>query len=50
MIYMKKNELKELLDEVFNSDSKEEAETLWDEWLRLALQSNVDEITRFAKN
>ncbi len=33
-----------------NSDSKEEAEALWDEWLRLALQSNVDEITRFAKN
>lgn len=44
------NELKELLPEVFNSDSKEEAEALWDEWLRLALQSNVDEITRFAKN
>ena len=29
--------------------SKEESESLWDEWVRLALQSKVQEITKFAK-
>lgn len=44
------NELKELLPEVFKANSKEEAERLWDEWVRLGMQSEVDEITRFVKN
>ena len=43
------NELKELLPEVFHAHSKEESESLWDEWVRLALQSKVQEITKFAK-
>ena len=43
------NELKELLLEVFHAHSKEESESLWDEWVRLALQSKVQEITKFAK-
>ena len=29
--------------------SKEESESLWYEWVRLALQSKVQEITKFAK-
>ena len=29
---------------------KEKAEILWDEWVRLAMQSNVEEITKFARN
>ena len=43
-------ELKELLPEVFHAKSKEKAEILWDEWVRLAMQSNVEEITKFARN
>ena len=35
--------------EVFHAHSKEESESLWDEWVRLALQSKVQEITKFAK-
>jgi len=42
------NELKELLPEVFNAESKEEAEKLWDEWVDLALKSKVEEIMKFA--
>lgn len=44
------NELKELLPDVFNANSKEEAEKLWNEWYELAMQSEVEEITRFAAN
>ena len=43
-------ELKVLLPEVFHAKSKEKAEVLWDEWVRLAMQSNVEEITKFARN
>lgn len=44
------NELKELLPEVFNTTSKEDAERLWDEWVQLAMKSKVDEIMKFARN
>ena len=44
------NELKELLPEVFNTTSKEEAERLWDEWVDIAMNSKVDEIIKFARN
>ncbi len=44
------NELKELLPAIFRAVSKEEAEILWDEWKALALESEVEEIVRFAKN
>ena len=43
-------EPKELLPDVFNANSKEEAEKLWNEWYELAVQSEVEEITRFASN
>ncbi|MCR5536744.1 MAG: ISL3 family transposase [Succinivibrio sp.] len=42
------NELKELLPEVFKASSKQESETLWDEWVNLAMKSNVEEIMKFA--
>ena len=45
----KANELKELLPEIFQSTSKEEAEKLWSAWYKLASESNVEEITKFAK-
>ena len=41
----KANELKELLPEIFQSTSKEEAEKLWSAWYKLASESNVEEIT-----
>lgn len=44
------NELKELLPEVFKTDSKEKAEKLWDEWVEIAMNSNVPEIKKFAGN
>jgi len=44
------NELKELLPDVFNTCSKEDAEKLWNEWYELAISSKVEEITRFAEN
>ena len=44
------NELKELLPEVFKTDSKEKAEKLWDEWVEIAMNSNVPEIKMFAGN
>ncbi len=42
------NELKELLPEVFQAHSKEDAEKLWQEWVNLALSSKVEEIIKFA--
>lgn len=45
----KANELKELLPEIFQSTSKEEAEKLWSAWYKLASESNVEEITKFAE-
>ena len=44
------NELKELLPEVFYANSKEDSERLWDEWVDIALHSEVEEIIRFASN
>lgn len=44
------NELKELLPEVFYANSKEDSERLWDEWVDIALHSEVEEIIRFATN
>ena len=45
----KANELKELLPEIFQSTSKEEAEKLWSAWYKLDSESNVEEITKFAE-
>lgn len=45
----KANELKELLPEIFQSTSKEDAEKLWSAWYKLASESNVEEITKFAE-
>lgn len=45
----KANELKELLPEIFQSTSKEEAEKLWSAWYKLASESDVEEITKFAE-
>ena len=45
----KANELKEVLPEIFQSTSKEEAEKLWTAWYKLASESNVEEITKFAE-
>lgn len=39
----------QLLPEIFQSTSKEEAEKLWDAWYKLASESNVKEITKFAE-
>ena len=44
------NELKELLPEVYEANSKDEAERLWTEWVRLAMSSGVEEIMKFAKS
>ncbi len=44
------NELKELLPEVFQAHSKEDAEKLWQEWVDLALSSKVEEIIKFASS
>ena len=38
-----------LLPEIFQSTSKEEADKLWSAWYKLASESNVEEITKFAK-
>ena len=45
----KANELKEVLPEIFQSTSKEEAEKLWTALYKLASESNVEEITKFAE-
>ena len=45
----KANELKELLPEIFQSTSKEEAEKLWSAWYKLASESNEEEIPKFAE-
>lgn len=45
----KANELNELLPEIFQSTSKEEAEKLWSAWYKLASESNGEEITKFAE-
>lgn len=44
------DELKEFLPEVFNTNSKDDAQRLWDEWVTLALDSKVEEIEKFAKS
>ena len=44
------DELKELLPEVYQACSKAEAEKLWSEWVSLAKDSGVPEITAFAGN
>lgn len=40
--------LKELLPEIWRSSSKEEASTLWDRWVALAMESTASEIKKFA--
>ena len=39
----------QLIPEIFQSTSKEEADKLWSAWYKLASESNVKEITKFAE-
>ena len=47
--YTDLNKANELLPEIFQSTSKEEAEKLWSAWYKLASKSNVEEIPKFAE-